>query len=94
MKIAKPKLFSTKFDKGNNDTCYKQNTSQQQCQKEESVVVLLSMPASSRSVVKSTRKLKQDWWKLLELLGVLIFKTIGLVLLIGIIAVGQVESLV
>ena len=58
------------------------------------MVVSLSAPVSSGSVVESTRKLKQDWWKLLELLGVLIFKMIGLVLLIGIIAVRQVESLV
>ena len=56
------------------------------------MVVSSSAPASSGSVVESTGKLKRDWWKLLELLGVLIFETIGLVLLIGIIAVGQVES--
>jgi hypothetical protein len=89
---AKPKLLPTEFDDDGDSTCYKQNTSRRRCRKEESVVVSSSTPASPEEIVESVGKLEQDWWKLLELLGTLIFETIGLVLLIGIIVVRQGKS--
>jgi hypothetical protein len=90
---AKPKLNSAQLDDSADGAYYKQNTSRRRCRQKESVVVSLGTPVGSGGSVGPTGKQERDCWKLVELLGVLIFEMIGLALLVGIAAVRQGEIL-